>query len=225
MEQMKRYAIYYTPRAGALAAAASAWLGWDLQTGRSTASALPDTLAALTAEPRKYGFHGTIKAPFRLGEGVRLADLQHGVKTLAKQRAPVSMPGLELINLHGFLALVPQGDPADLLDLGAEVVRFLDPYRAALTQAEYARRRPDQLTDRQRELLDTYGYPYVLEEFRFHLTLSGPLTEAEAKVLTPAAHAHFAALIAQPFLLQDLCLCGEDQTGRFHLLNRYPLTA
>jgi putative phosphonate metabolism protein len=225
MEQMKRYAIYYAPRAGALATAAAAWLGWDLQTGRSIASALPRPLADLTAEPRKYGFHATLKAPFRLGIGVELADLQHGVKTLADQLAPIEMPGLALTNLHGFLALIPQGDPADLLDLATEVVRFLDPYRAALTEAEYARRRPERLTARQRELLDAYGYPFVLEEFQFHLTLSGPLTAPEAEALEPAARAHFAGQIPQPFQLQDLCLCGEDHAGRFHLLNRYPLSA
>jgi putative phosphonate metabolism protein len=228
MEQMKRYAIYYAPRAGAFATAAAAWLGWDLQTGRKVvqpALTLPRPLADLTAEPRKYGFHGTLKAPFRLGLGVELADLQHGIKTLASQLAPVEMSGLTLHNLHGFLALVPQGDPADLLDLGAEVVRFLDPYRAALSDAEYARRRPEALTERQRELLGAYGYPFVMEEFQFHLTLSGPVTEPEVEAMQPAALAHFAGLIPQPFAVEDLCLCGEDHAGRFHLLNRYPLSA
>lgn len=228
MEQMKRYAIYYAPRAGGFARAAATWLGWDLQSGRGVpqpSPSLPRPLAELTAEPRKYGFHATLKAPFRLGAGVELADLQHGVKTLASQLHSVEMPGLALQNLHGFLALLPQGDATDLQDLAAEVVRFLDPYRAALTKAEYARRRPERLTERQRELLDAYGYPFVLEEFQFHLTLSGPLTAPEAEALTPAAAAHFAGQIPQPFQLQDLCLCGEDHAGRFHLLNRYPLIA
>jgi putative phosphonate metabolism protein len=228
MEQMKRYAIYYAPRAGGFARAAATWLGWDLQSGRSVpqpSPALPRPLAELTAEPRKYGFHATLKAPFRLGAGVELADLQHGVKTIASQLHAVEMPGLALRTLHGFLALLPQGDATDLQDLAAEVVRFLDPYRAALTEAEYARRRPERLTERQRELLDAYGYPFVLEEFQFHLTLSGPLTAPEAEALIPAARAHFVDQIPQPFQLQDLCLCGEDHAGRFQLLNRYPLIA
>ena len=76
MDQMKRFAIYYAPRGGAFADAAAAWLGWDLTRGRAVAQ--PDLpglvdlpgLADLTAEPRKYGFHGTIKPPFRLAGGL-----------------------------------------------------------------------------------------------------------------------------------------------------------
>ncbi len=227
MDRMKRYAIYYAPRPGGFADAASAWLGWDLQAGCTVAqprAALPRALADLTETPRKYGFHGTIKAPFALGAGVELADVRHGVKELAGQLARIELAGLGLVNLHGFLALVPQGDVSDLLDLAAEVVRFLDPYRAALSAADHARRRPEHLTPRQRELLAAYGYPFVMEEFQFHLTLTGPISESEAEEVMPLASAHFAQALNAPFLVEDLCLCGEDQAGRFHLLHRYPLS-
>jgi hypothetical protein len=110
-------------------------------------------------------------------------------------------------------------------DLAADVVRILDPFRAPLTAAEVARRRPERLTARQRDLLAAYGYPFVMEEFQFHLTLSGRLKPEDAPRLHAAAKAHFAGLIPQPFDLQDLCLCGEDQAGRFHLLHRYALSA
>ncbi|MFT5651936.1 MAG: hypothetical protein ACI9TZ_003433, partial [Yoonia sp.] len=179
MDQMKRYAIYYTPQAGAFAAAAAAWLGWDLAGARPVAQPSPDLprpLAEVTAVPRKYGFHGTIKPPFRLADGVSFTDLDEAVAGMASGLKPVAFPALQIINLHGFLALVPQGDPAALQALAGEVVRMLDPYRATLTETEIARRRPERLTPRQRDLLATYGYPYVMEELRFHLTLSGPLS-------------------------------------------------
>lgn len=221
---MKRFAIYYAPRDGAFADAAATWLGWDL--ARGAAVTQPDVagLADLTADPRKYGFHGTIKPPFRLAEGVSPADLADGVAQLAKGLRAVQTPGLQLVLLEGFLALIPGADPA-LSDLAAEVVRVLDPFRAPLTEAEVVRRRPDRLTPRQRDLLAVYGYPYVMEEFQFHLTLSGRLTAEDAPRLQAAAAAHLKGLIPQPFVLQDLCLCGEDQAGRFHLLDRYPLIA
>lgn len=225
---MKRYAIYYTPPPGAFATAAAAWLGYDVQTARDVAHphipGLPRPLADITTDPRKYGFHGTIKAPFRLADGFTAADLAQASRRLAADLAPVELAGLTLVNLEGFAAFVPEGDPADLNALAAHVVRSLDPYRAALSDAEIARRRPDQLTPRQRELLAIYGYPYVVEEFRFHLTLSNHLSDTDHISIARAATAHFRGVVPQPFQVQDICLMGEDAAGRFHLLGRYPLT-
>lgn len=224
MDQIKRFAIYYVPRDGAFANAAAAWLGWDL--GRRCSVAQPDVpaLADLTADPRKYGFHGTIKPPFRLADDAAPDDLAQAVEELAQGLSMVEMPGLEMVLLEGFLALVPGDDPASS-GLAAKVVQSLEGFRAPLTEAEIARRRPHSLTPRQRELLAIYGYPYVMEEFQFHLTLSGRLDTARAADLQKAARAHFAGLIPQPFRLEDLCLCGEDAEGRFHLLRRYALSA
>ena len=221
---MKRYAVYYAPVPGPFAEAAAIWLGWDPVTGVPVAQ--PDVgldLAPLTADPRKYGFHGTIKPPFRLAEGLDLDSLSSAVATMARDLPPIEMPGLQFLNLEGFLALVPQGDTSALTDLAAKVVEILDPLRAPLTAAEIARRRPERLTLRQRTLLDQFGYPYVMEEFRFHLTLSGNLSPHEHATLRPLAEVHFAGLLPQPFRLSDLCLFGEAEDGRFHLLHRYPL--
>ena len=235
---MRRYAIYYTPPPGAFAAAAAAWLGYDVQTARAVAqpaiAGLPRPLADLTAAPRKYGFHGTLKAPFRLADGYSATDLAQAVRGLATGLAPVKVAGLDLVNLEGFLAFVPMrdgggaardaGDNKAFSDLAAHVVRSLDPYRAALTPAETARRRPEQLTPRQRDLLAIYGYPYVLEEFRFHLTLSDALPEAALGPMARAATAHFVGVVPQPFVLSEICLMGEDAQGQFHVLARHALT-
>lgn len=224
MDQTKRFAIYYAPRPGAFADAAAQWLGWDLARGCTVVQPDVEGLATLTADPRKYGFHGTIKPPFRLTEGVSAAELANRVGQLAQTRRAVQMLGLQMALLEGFLALAPGHHP-DLADLAGEVVRALDPFRAPLTEAEIARRRPERLSPRQRDLLAVYGYPYVMEEFQFHLTLSSRLHGKDAPHVQRAAEAHFSGLIPQPFILQDLCLCGEDQAGRFHLLNRYALSA
>lgn len=226
MENMTRYAIYYAPEAGPFADAAAAWLGWDL--ARGCAVRHPSAgfdLAQITQDARKYGFHGTIKPPFRLAAGVTAQDLAQGLGKLASSLAPVRMEGLDIVDLQGFLALCPMGDGAALADLGAEVVRALDAYRAPLTPAEIARRRPETLTDRQRDLLAIYGYPFVMEEFQFHLTLTDRLDAAAMPAAHTAAVAHFSAVLPRPFVLGDLCLCGQDAAGLFHLLHRYPLMA
>ncbi|MFC3181262.1 DUF1045 domain-containing protein [Cypionkella sinensis] len=227
MDQMKRFAIYYAPEPGAFADAAAAWLGWDLAFGQfvpQPALALPRSLAEVTAEPRKYGFHATLKPPFRLAEDVSFADLTQATAELAQSLAPLTLPGLQMVNLDGFLALTPTDDQTALQAFAAQIVQQLDSLRASLTPAEIARRRPERLTMRQRELLGTYGYPYVLEQFRFHLTLSGPLASDETAIATAAAR-HFAGLIPQPFVIAEVCLCGEDAMGQFHLLHRYALSA
>lgn len=224
MDRMKRFAIYYAPRDGAFADAAARWLGWDLAQGCAMAQPNLPGLADLTADPRKYGFHGTIKPPFRLADGTSPDDLAEAVADLAQRLRPVQLPGLKVVLLEGFLALVPGHDQA-LTKLAAKVVEGLEGFRAPLTPAEIAKRRPETLTLRQREFLAIYGYPYVMEEFQFHLTLSGRLGALDAPALQKAALAHFAGLIPEPFRLEDLCLCGEDAAGRFHLLNRYPLSA
>ena len=226
--EFKRFAIYYAPRPGAFAQAAAAWLGWDVETGQTVphpqVPGVAQPLADLTRAPRKYGFHGTIRAPFRLAEGVTADHVTATVHAIARALPPVTLEGLVLSRIKGFLALTPAGDEGDLLRLGAEVVSRTDPLRAALTEAEVAKRRPDRLSHRQRQLLDRWGYPYVMEEFQFHLTLTDDLPEAQAEALAPPLAAWFAPVLPRPFVIDDLCLMGEDAAGRFHLISRHALT-
>jgi hypothetical protein len=227
MDDMQRYAVYFAPRPGPFASRAILWLGWDAEAGRAVPQ--PDLPgipfpAILTAEARRYGFHGTLRAPFRLAEGVSAADAAAVVAGLAARLAPVRCDGLTLEDMQGFLALTPEGCEAALLELGAAVVEATNALRAALTADEIARRRPDHLSPRQRALLDVWGYPHVMEEFRFHLTLTDRLPEGEVGAVRTALRDHFAPVLPRPFLIEDLCLFGEDDAGRFHLLHRYALT-
>ena len=73
-------------------------------------------------------------------------------------------------------------------------------------------------------MLGRWGYPYVLEEFRFHLTLSGSLGPAEVDAVMGVLGPWLAPLLPRPFVIEDLCLFGEDAAGRFHLLSRHALT-
>lgn len=223
MDDLSRYAVYWAPVSGDLARTAAAWLGWDAEAGEVVQPELGVPLAGWTSDPRKYGFHGTIKPPFRLAEGVTRAELSAALARVCLAAAPVILPALRLQQIDGFLALTPEGDVAALTVLAARVVQDLDPCRAALTEAEIARRRPERLSARQRELLALYGYPYVLEQFQFHLTLSNSLTEAEAATLWPNAERLFQPLLPRPFVINSLCLFGEA-AGRFHLLERHELT-
>ena len=226
MEHFTRFAVYFAPRPGPFADRAAQWLGRDPVTGASVVQpewpALP-ALADLTRAPRKYGFHATLRAPFRPAPDVEVAEIVDLVAALAARLPPARADGLALVDLHGFLALVPQGDCAQIDQLAVEVVRTTNPLRAALTPAEIARRRPDNLSARARANLAQWGYPFVMQDFQFHLTLSDALAPDLVAPLMEQAGAHFGPVLPSPFIVQDLCLFAEDMSGLFHLLHRFPL--
>lgn len=218
MESYQRYAVYYAPRAGAFADRAQEWL-----TGAAQPPGLEAAGQDLTSDPRRYGFHGTLRAPFRPEDGVHDGAIATHVAALAASLAPVRCDGLRLADLDGFLALVPVGGATGLLEFAARVVEETNVLRAPLSEADIARRRPDSLTPRQRALLEVWGYPYVMKEFQFHLTLTNRLSDTLRGPAEVALAAWFAPILPAPFMIEDLCLFGEDAAGQFHLLDRYAL--
>lgn len=141
---------------------------------------LSGPLAELTAAPRRYGWHGTLVAPFRLADGVRADDLLVAVQRWARTRSGFSLP-VEVATLGDFVALRPASDEGDALmrGLAADALRTFAPLRAAPSVAELERRMAGgRLTERQQALLVEWGYPYVFDEFRFHMTLSNALASA-----------------------------------------------
>ncbi len=228
MDSPDRYAIYWAPEPGPFAEATAQWLGWDAIAGREVAhpaiTGLPRPLPEITATPRPYGFHGTVKPPFRLADGKDPKALQGALEALCRRIAPVDLPGLQLHTLGGFVALVPEGDPSDLASLAARIVVELDPFRAPPTEAEIARRRPEHLSARQRANLSQWGYPYVLDEFQFHLTLTGNLPQAEVAPVQQVLAQMLGPLVPRPFRVDTLCLFKQPPGERFRLVHRYPLS-
>lgn len=219
-----RYAIYFTPAPGPLADFGAAWLGWDSAAGTTRAHpvipGLTASVAALTARPHKYGFHGTLKAPFRLAADKTEGALIRAVEKLASTLAPVSLQGLVLDQIGGFLALVPTGSAGGLTAFAADVVEQLDSFRAPPTDEEIARRDPARLTPRQQTLLANWGYPYVQDQFRFHMTLTGSVPREQIGAVRSALAPVVAPIVPQPFAIDALTLLGADAAGRFHQIAR-----
>ena len=215
-----RYALYVTPEPGsALAAFGEAILGdapppaWD--------DAEKAALAAVTAEPRVYGFHATLKAPMRLASGRSEDDLLAACRDLAQARSPLPIGPLATVLLGDFVALVPREPPPELGLLAAECVAALDPFRAPPTPAERERRRPERLDPRRRALLDRWGYPHVFEAFRFHMTLTGQLTDDTRE----AWRARLAtACPSAPLTIDAFTLLRQDGGTPFRILQRIPFT-
>ncbi len=225
MDNFKRYGLYVVPQ-GPLFDAASAWLGWDSAAGETVphpdVAGLPEPVEALTSTPRKYGFHGTIKPPFTLADGQTADALHEAATRFCTEQAPVAIPALDVRRLGGFVAIVPTEPSPDLAALASATVEALDPFRAPPSDAELVKRRKAGLSDRQEALLQQWGYPYVMEEFRFHLTLTGRTEQAEA--VRTALAAHLKPVLPRPFHIDSLALMGEDANGRFHLIHRYTLS-
>ncbi len=228
-----RCAVYFVPEVhGSWWQAGSQWLG---RCGASGASYPPPDIAgvatsvfqACTADPRRYGWHATLKAPFRLAAGQSLHAVQKAMRELALSLPAFDMPPLHVTRMGSFLALVPQGDLSQIQATAAACVTKLHPLAQALSVADLARRRKAPLTPEQDRLLLAWGYPWVFDEFRFHLSLTGPLNELSPEVqdaLQAAATAHFEDLPICRF--GHLALFVEPQAGAdFELVDTMALTA
>lgn len=219
-----RYAIYYVPTDGALASFGAAWLGWDVARATEVVQVAVPGISDVTSAPGRYGLHATLKPPFRLAEGKAFADLQSAIAPLAASCPPARCDGIELSRMGRFLALTPVGDASDLSRVARLCVADLDAFRAPPTDAELARRRQARLSDRQDEMLLRWGYPYVMEEFRFHMTLTGRLPKADIPRWTDAIEIRLPPL-PNPFVLDQIALVGERPDGRFELISRHSLGA
>ena len=214
-----RYALYFSPpKDDPLTLAAAAWLGRDAFLAGQVAPTDIDgftreEIGALTAEPRRYGFHATLKAPFSLAEGRSEADLLEAMDEFAAESAPFEIPQLTLDALGPFFALVP-GAPCPALDrFAAETVRRFEPFRAALSDKDVARRNPERLTPTQRGNLESWGYPYVFDEFRFHMTLTGPVPEERRAAVRAVLEEAFAGFLGRPLAVTALALFTEERRG------------
>jgi putative phosphonate metabolism protein len=230
MSEFTRYAIYYAPPAQSdLADFARQWLGYDPETGQAVdrlavAGLSDDEIVRQTGSPSRYGFHGTLKPPFALADGTNLGQLRDDVARLAASLAPVKCGPLTLHRLGRFLALVPTAPLDGLEKLAATLVTELDGYRAPEDEKGLARRRAAGLSARQDALLLEWGYPYVLDEFRFHLTLSEKLPEWDIERFVNALSPHVAPFTKAPFEIDEICLFGDPGEGRpFRVIERFRL--
>lgn len=226
-----RYAIYFTPPSGdALLKVAANWLGRSAFSGEAVKVPAIRTLAAediavLTEEPRRYGFHGTLKAPFRLDAAYSESDLLSALMYFASSTRPFMIPRLKVQGIGPFFALVPEEPVAELNQLANDVVVSFDRFRAPLRDAEIAKRRPERLSEAQRENLDRWGYPYVFDEFRFHMTLTGPVEEKQRPHVERVLDDFFAPVLDDAVEVANLALFVEPEKGEpFEIHSLHPMT-
>jgi len=216
---MSRVALYYAPLSDdPLTRLSSTWLGRDPITNASVPQPDVNGIAEITADPRSYGFHATLKPPMRLATGTNWTGFRTAVQTLAARIAPFDLPPLAVSDLRGFLALRETSPCAALESLADACVEQLDSFRDPISEDELARRRKANLSPEQDEMLLRWGYPYVFGTWFFHMTLTRRLSDAEKAVVRPAAESWFASALAIPRRVEDICIFTQATSGAAFIL-------
>lgn len=230
MPSTGRYAIYFAPaETSEIWRFGINWLGRDPVSGAALAQpAVPGLtagrLAAVTESPRNYGFHATLKPPFHLADGTLPDDICAAAAAFAADRATFDAPPVSVQRIGRFQAFALTAPSDQMQRLAADCVTAFDGFRAPPGEAELAKRCARGLSDRQETYLQQWGYPYVMEEFRFHMTMLGSTADeavhdAVAAYLTPRA----APFAIQPLPVDAICLYHQDtREAPFLLVERFP---
>ena len=230
MSTYPRYAIYFASARGSeLHRFGASLLGYDAFSGQDLPFPVDITQMApdwreLTRDPRKYGFHATLKAPLSLADGRTEAEILAACQSFADRPRPVAVIRPVVNSICGFIAVVPAAPAADLEQLAADCTSEFDAFRAPLTPEDRARRNPSALTPKQREYLDHWGYPYVMEEFRFHMTLTGRLNAERREPILSMLRHHFSTLGIETLAIDRLALFRQERAdSRFGILDHWRL--
>lgn len=226
-----RYAIYFAPENGSTLDR----IGSEILGRHASGSAeltqprlpgiAPEIFRELTASPRHYGLHATLKPPFFLADQHDESALLENVAHIAARMRTFDLPGLELAELGSFFALTLSAPCPELEDLARNCVTVPDAFRRRPRPEELARRRAKALTSNQERLLGLWGFPYVLEEMRFHLTLTGSIHDTgERERLRAGLAAILAPILHKAVPVRDICVfrqtCLEEP---FVIFRRFPL--
>jgi putative phosphonate metabolism protein len=225
-----RYAIYFTPPSNdPLLKVAANWLGRNAFTGQPVRPPqirnLPhEDITKLTESARRYGFHATLKAPFYLADGLEEHELLSALMHFASSIDPVEIPKLKIANLDGFFALVPEEPVAKLSQLANDIVVAFDRFRAPPSAQEIARRNPDKMSISERRNLEQWGYPYVFDDFRFHMTLTSPIAEADREKISQMLSEFLEPVLEEPVEINNIALFIESESGApFEVHSLHPL--
>lgn len=208
-----RYGIYFTPDDNSELAAygatvlrrtavdASDWLNPDLAVSFPATSAWQEQIR----KPAHYGFHATMKAPFELAQGQSADKLTAALEAFCRTQISIVLDGLAPVRSCRYDALALTQQPDEISRLASDCVTLFEQFRAPLGKADIARRNPASLTESELANMHRYGYPYVLNDFNFHMTLSGQSNRDD--------NAYFAwlqdlykTMVKEPPVLDRLCV-------------------
>jgi len=227
-----RYAVYFSPAHDTpLSEFGFSWFGENPLTGEPLARPEikgidPDLIVQSTRRPRSYGFHATLKAPFKMKDGRDRDGLVASLTTFAESREAFELPALIPRDRGAFVVLGARKRATAMDSLAADCLRGFDRYRAPLTDSERERRSlADTLSARQKSLLEEWGYPYVLDQFDFHITLAGPCESRDRDIIIKALSKQYKDLWKQPVMVDAVSLFEQAPGEAFRVTERFPFGA
>ena len=214
----QRFAIYFAPEIDSnLHSIGSQWLGRDSNSGKSInqpniKGISSSYLYTVTKTPRRYGFHATLKAPFRLNKEFTLKDLCSQIQRLSALSKTFSIT-LKVGKLGNFIALMMDPNEQKMQNLASNLVETLDYFRAPLYQEEIDKRRMSTLTTREDKNLLKWGYPYVFDDFRFHMTLTEKIScRSDQELMVSAASSHFSKDLENAIKVSSISLFVQESS-------------
>ena len=229
-EDSSRYGIYFCPGADTpLFGLGSRWLGRNALTGELLDPGLPDHIrhdqwTRATDSPRRYGFHATLKPPFRLAGSVTVEDLRAALRVFAEKHHSFHAPPLAVSTIGRFLALTLTAPSREFADLAGASVSEFDCFRAPASEEETAQRLRGAVSPRERENVLEWGYPYVFDTWLFHMSLTSSLHNGSISLFEPHLRKLFASACGQPLPVDSVCIFHEPHPGAlFHLIDRVSL--
>ena len=184
----------------------------------------PQTWRTMTDEPRRYGFHATLKAPFRPAAGCDETQLTRAFFDFARRgHSPIHIAS-EIRLLNSFTAIVPRERSAPLAALADRCARreFPTPSGAPMPAEERERRTTGLSASSRSAISIAGGYPYVFADWRFHMTLTGRLApDQQQDMMLAMLRRSFARMCGEePIAIDRLGLFKQaDANARFRVLH------
>ncbi len=228
-DNYERYAIYYIPdNCSELSHFGRSWFGYDPDAGnckREYYGLDTSLVERITYKPARYGLHATLKAPFNLKLGYDVESLLSTLEGFAKNRKAFEIDSLKY-GLHGgCLSLTVDEGEHKINQFASQCVLGFEDFRAPLSMKERTRRLEEKLSLHQRLMLEELGYPYVLSEFRFHITLSSRLSDQEYDSVIRALIPTLESICMKPLKINQVSLLGDPGNEKpFELIKSFPLS-
>jgi alpha-D-ribose 1-methylphosphonate 5-triphosphate synthase subunit PhnG len=218
-----RYAVYYVPDQDSdLYRLGSSLLGYSLREGKELPmAALPGAGAPgeYSKKASVYGFHSTVIAPFRTQRGKE--GIASAIALALSKHAPFRLAPLRLRLLNGFPALCAEGPMDGFQALEKSLLEALYPLFLPPDPESLGRR--GELNPKQLGYFWKWGYPFVLDEHRFHMTLGDP-NSSDGYI--GALKNYFPASSTDALVFGKVTLCAQESPGsRFISLGDFPLGA
>ena len=92
-----------------------------------------------------------------------------------------------------------------------------------MSEADIARRRAAGLTLDEETNLIRWGYPYVFDAFRYHMSLTGRVPKEDAEAMEAELKRHFAEFDGKTYVLDRLAIFVEPERGAPFLVRHVAL--